>query len=241
MLALKLGQNIGGIANRNSFSNVYSLNFAGVDDYVNLNSAVGVIGTIRATLSAWAKLEDVGTDNTSIFKYYVDGSNQVTIIYLSSTNQFKFMYKAGGTVTQVLVSAGSIEGDGNFHHYAITYDVGAAELKAYIDGSQVGTTQTSFGTWSGTISVFELGRNSLAGTGYWIGQIDEIALFNAAKSSSDISSIYNGGKPNDLVGYSNLVGYWRNEEGSGTTIADASTNSNSGTLVNGTAFSRLVP
>ena len=57
MLALKLGHNIGGIANRNSFSNLYSLLFDGVDDYVNLSDARGEIDVQIGTFSAWAKLE----------------------------------------------------------------------------------------------------------------------------------------------------------------------------------------
>lgn len=240
MLALKLGKSIGGIANRNTFSNLYSLRFAGVDDYVNLNSAASTVDVSRGTISVWARLQAV-SDNTPIFKFYTNSNNQATIIYLHSTNQFKFMYKAAGTNTQVIESAGSIEGDGNFHHFAMTWNVGGNEFKAYVDGVQFGSTQTTFGTWSGTPSVFELGRNGLSGTGYWIGDIDEFSLFNVAKTGTEIEAIYNSGIPNNLVGESNLSGYWRNEEGSGTTIADGSTNSNSGTLVNGTAFSTDVP
>jgi len=240
MLALRLGQSIGASSSPVTFSNIYSLSFAGVDDYVNLNSAASIVDVSRGTISAWAKLSNV-SDNTPIFKFYTNSNNQATIIYLHSSNEFKFMYKAAGTNTQVITSAGSIEGDGNFHHFAFTWNVGGNEFKAYIDGSQVGTTQTTFGTWSGTPSVFELGRNGLSGTGYWIGNIDEIGLFNAAKTSGDIVSIYNSGTVTDLSEDTNLVGYWRNEEGSGTTIADGSTNSNSGTLVNGTTFSTDVP
>ena len=240
MLALKLGQSIGGIANRNSFSNLYSLNFAGVDDYVNLNSAASTFDLSDGTISVWAKLDSV-SDNTPIFKFYVNANNQVTIIYLHSTNEFKFMMKRGGVNTQVIVTAGSIENDGEFHHYSLTWSVSGGKFIAYIDGSQVGTTQTSFGTWSGTPTVFELGRNGLSGTGYWIGQIDELSTFTTAKTTLEIASIYNSGIPSDLSGEAGLIGYWRNEEGSGTSIADSSTNSNTGTLVNGTSFSRVVP
>mgnify|MGYP003134535431 CR=1 FL=1 len=240
MLALRLGQSIGAGNSPVGFSNLYSLRFAGVDDYVNLNSASSVIDVTKGAISVWAKL-DVVSDNTPIFKFYTNSNNQATIIYLHSSKEFKFMYKAAGTNTQVITSAGSIEGDGNFHHFAMTWDVSASRFFAYLNGSQVGTTQTTFGTWSGTPSVFELGRNGLSGTGYWIGYMDEIAIFDEAQSTLEIATIYNSGVPTDLSGENDLVGYWRNEEGSGTTIADGSTNSNSGTLVNGTAFSTDVP
>jgi len=241
MLALRLGGSLViGSSIVESFTNKYSLIFAGVDDYVNLNSAASSVDVQAGTISVWAKLENV-SDNTPIFKFYTNSNNQATIIYLHSSNEFKFMYKAAGTNTQVIHTAGSIEGDGNWHHFAMTWNVIGNKLLAYIDGQQVGTTQTTFGTWSGTPSVFELGRNGLSGTGYWIGKLDEISLFSLQLDTAGIQAIYNLGTPTDLSGESGLIGYWRNEEGTGTTIADSSTNSNSGTLVNGTTFSTDVP
>ena len=238
MLALKLGLNIGGTANRNTFSNLYSLDYDGVDDYVNLSSAVGVVSVSRGTFSAWVKLETTSI-NAPVFKYYVNSNNQITIIYLHSSNQIKFMYKAAGTNTQVQ-AATVIEGAG-YAHVAMTWDVSSNQLKAYLNGQQFGTTQTTFGTWSGTATVLHLGHNALSGSDFWKGNIDEFAIFNRAKTNAEILSIYNNGKPSNLVGATHLVGYWRNEEGSGTTIADHSGNGNSGTLINGTTFSNIVP
>ena len=239
MLALKLGNNIGGNANRNSFSNVFSLDYDGVDDYVDLSSAKAELDVAKGTFSAWVKLETTSI-NAPVFKYYVNSNNQITIIYLHSSNQIKFMYKAAGTNTQVQAST-SIENDGRFHHVALTWNVDSNRLLAYIDGVQFGTTQTGFGTWSGTPSVFHLGHNALSGSDFWKGNIDEVAVFDEEKSTSQIVEIYNNGKPSNLVGAADLVGYWRNEEGAGTTIADQSGQGNAGTLINGTTFSTDVP
>ena len=66
--------------------------------------------------------------------------------------------------------------------------------------------------------------------------IDDIAIFDAALTSSDISNIYNSGAPKDESSRANLVGYWRmNENGN-----DSSSNSNNLT-VNGATFTRNVP
>ena len=238
MLALKLGLNLGGTANRNTFSNLYSLDYDGVDDYVNLSSAVGVVDVARGTFSAWVKLETTSI-NAPVFKYYVNSNNQITIIYLHSSNQIKFMYKAAGTNTQVQ-AATVIEG-GAYAHVAMTWDVSGNQFKAYLNGQQFGSTQTNFGTWSGTATVLHLGHNALSGSDFWKGNIDEFAIFDEEKNSAAISAIYNGGKPSNLVGESDLVGYWRNEEGSGTTIGDQSGQGNSGTLITGTTFSTDVP
>ena len=73
------------------------------------------------------------------------------------------------------------------------------------------------------------------------GNIDEFSVFSSALSASDISDVYNSGAPTDLASTSGLVGYWRMEEGSGTSVADSSSNGNTATLVNGTAFDSDTP
>ena len=73
--------------------------------------------------------------------------------------------------------------------------------------------------------------------------MDEIALFNSELSSSDVTSIYNSGGPDDLASLS-PVGWWRmgdNNSGSGTTITDQGSGGNDGTLTNGPTFSTDVP
>ena len=63
-----------------------------------------------------------------------------------------------------------------------------------------------------------------------------------------VTAIYNSGVPTDLTSdsgnYDNsgdLIGYWRMEENTGTSIADSSTNSNTATLTNGPTFSTDTP
>ena len=79
----------------------------------------------------------------------------------------------------------------------------------------------------------------MANNFYYEGKIDEVALWNSDQSSN-ISTIYNGGTPNDLSSLSPLT-WWRFEEGSGTTAIDSGTGGNNGTLINGTAYSTDVP
>ena len=73
------------------------------------------------------------------------------------------------------------------------------------------------------------------------GKLDEFALYNSTLSASDITAIYNSGAPANQAGDSNLVAYWRMEEGAGTSIGDSSSNSNTATLTNGPTFSTDTP
>ena len=84
------------------------------------------------------------------------------------------------------------------------------------------------------------GHNHLRG-----GLVDDVAVWSAAIDSDGIAVIYNSGKvglnllaaSGNYDNQSDLEGWWRFEEGSGTSIADSSSNSNTGTLVNSPSFS----
>ena len=57
-------------------------------------------------------------------------------------------------------------------------------------------------------------------------------VYDNEKDASWVSSVYDGSTNYDHTGASNLVGYWKFNEGSGTTVEDLSTNNNNGLLTN---------
>ena len=93
-----------------------------------------------------------------------------------------------------------------------------------------GATETT-ATWSSTggdSPIYFGGYNIPAGyTAGWACGLDEVAIFDEVKS---IGTLYTGTKPSDLQNESGLVGYWRFEEGGGTTVEDLSGNGNHGTF-----------
>ena len=114
------------------------------------------------------------------------------------------------------------------------------ELKAYVNGTQVGSTVGSLGTFSGTIDDMDLGRNPADGA-YFKGQIDEVSIWT---SVMNITTLYNGGKRRKLTAVSDLditklAAYYPMEEGSGTTTNDKTTNRNHGNLNNTPTWTAL--
>ena len=83
--------------------------------------------------------------------------------------------------------------------------------------------------------------NDTSDHNFYHGLLDEVGIFNAALTSGNVSSIYNDGVPNNISAMSNLIGYWKFEEGSGTTVADDSSNSNNGGLGNAWSWSTDTP
>jgi hypothetical protein len=50
--------------------------------------------------------------------------------------------------------------------------------------------------------------------------LDEVAIYKGVKDSDFIRSVYNGGTNHNHTGTSNLIAYWRFNEGSGTSLKD---------------------
>ena len=74
---------------------------------------------------------------------------------------------------------------------------------------------------------------------YFKGQIDEVAIWDVALSTADVTALYNSGiglkASVDTGNYDksgDLVGYWQFNEGTGSALTDNTSNSNNGTLNN---------
>ena len=217
----------------NDINNIYSLDFDGVDDYVNL----GVTGMSAAkntgSISAWIKLNTVSASG-NIFRMQVDANNSIFVFYHAGDNELRAVYKAGGT-TNLAVTTDAIEGDGLWHHVASTWNH-TGNVVLYLDGVAKQTTAIS-GTFTGSIGSANIGANTTGG-GFWNGKIDEVGLYNAELTSDNVKDIYNEGFPKGQGGTS-LIGWWKMGDGddNGTVIATYPTivdvtGNNNGTMTN---------
>ena len=221
----------------NSFNNIYSTHFDGVDDYVSLGvtgmSAVKNTGSI----SAWFKLESTGASG-DIMRLFEDSNNNIRIFYHNPSAELRCAYKAGGTTT-LAVLTDVIEADGNWHHVSGTWD-SSGSLSIYLDGT-LKQANTISGTFTGSFSAAAIGNNAEGG-GFWKGNIDEVVLFNKTLSGTEVSNLYNNGLPFNPKPLDNMKGYWKMGDGgivgnpiaTFPTIVDE-TGNNNGTMTNMTS------
>jgi hypothetical protein len=219
------------------FSSLYSVLLNGSTQYINADTVVENIKFEKGTYSMWIKFNGATSINANFLKASVNGSNQISIAYINSTSKFRFTYKGGGELQKAEVTT-SEESAGNWTHLAMTWDTSADELKGYVNGSQVGGTQSSLGVFEGTIDKCYFGKNTLADNSYFKGYIDEISIFDEV---INMSNLYDSGTPIDVSALSDLVGYWKMEEGTGTSTADSSGTGSTGTLVNTPIWSSTTP
>ena len=223
------------------YANRYSLAFNGTDEYVEINAAGNDMAPATAgTISMWAIMEAT-TGSATLIRGGVSAdpiTNEIFIFWHNSADQIRFVYKAGGTTKRIDWDATDLNHSA-WIHFAMTWSAGDDELKAYINGTQVGSTIGSLGTFSGTINDMDLGRNPADGA-YFKGQMDEVSIWT---SVMDISELYNGGVRRNVefsgLDSTKLAAYYQFEEGAGTTTADESGNGNTGNLNNTPTWTAL--
>lgn len=225
-----------------AFSNTYSVEFDGTDDYVALGNSSDLAPS-NITVSLWFKAS--GTVGTFNYLFAREGAlyGSYMLRYTSSNKFNGFLGFASNQYNGDITSSSTFTLT-DWHHVALTYD--QTNIKLYVDGVEEYsaaetraidyTPSTSYGTDNTYI-----GKGTFADNAE--GLIDEVAIFNSALSGSDITAIYNSGTPDDLTSYS-PVGWWRmgdNDGGTGTTITDQGSGGNNGTLISGPTFSTTVP
>jgi hypothetical protein len=219
------------------FTNNFSLEFDGLDDYVELNSPSSIQSlTSEITISFWIKAPRVFNTN-----YYTPASKGE---YAAVGSQWSIRVNTAnarntsGGIFSVFPNANAITDnssvvfptpvdDNQWHHMMFVND--GTDLKVYIDG-QLDATGTGRGRtlYDGNRSL-KLGKlTNTSSTGLLQGNLDEVAIFGTALGLSDAQTIYNGGVPNNISSLS-PVSWWRFEEGSGTTAKDSGSGGNDGT------------
>ena len=216
------------------FTNTYSFVFDGVDDRIQLSS--DFVASAEFTLSFWMKPVAV-TGNGNIFPIgtFPDNQNhvrlaQIGVIYL----------KVQGVLC--LFNEGVVGGGANnlvlneWQHISFIRD-SSNIITCYRNGAIFGATVTN----SGTLTLNSIGR-VIANTFGFQGGLDEIAFWDSDQTSN-LSTIYNGGAPNDLASLSPLRWYRMGDsatwDGSDWTLADQGSGGVNGTSVNMTESDRV--
>ncbi len=211
-----------------------SLKFDGVNDYVLLGTpnALTQLGTGSYTIEAWVKTSNssrqciVGNYN---YNSTPDPNTQAWILELYSSGNLRMYVNGTGCNSDAAYAVS----DGKWHHVAGVRNSATNSVYMYVDGKLIfsdigGVSGTGFTVSNNTL----IGSNPCTG-GYalpFAGNIDEVRIWNSVRTEDQIkSNMYK-----ELIGNeAGLVGYYKMNEGSGSSVTDYSPNSNNGTLTNG--------
>lgn len=201
--------------------NVYSMEFDGADDYVNLGNGVSFEYTNSFSYSFWVKPEAISGVKYLYSKY--DSGRGILIYYNSAGASTSaaisldlYNTNSGSTATRkrITTATGNILTKNVWSNIVITYDGSGlgSGIELYKDGASQTVTVTQDNLQNNTIVNTENAYlGSYNGTGsFFPGNLDEVAIFNYALSARQIKQdIYEGttagGKTADLNNISNLT------------------------------------
>jgi len=220
-----------------------ALNFDGVDDYVNMGD-VNNMGTSDFSLEAWVKItlgSDAATSwyepviakwdfgvNRPGYQLGMAGSKD-------TTNVGKAIFSLGrtGYVNGYDLKGTSLINDGQWHHLVGVVDKDSY-VKIYVDGVQQNSVSISDPTYNEDNSKSLKIGGSSDGWGFPNGLIDEVRIYNYARTPDEIALDYNAGFAAKAGGTYDFnqgqVGYWGMDEGAGQYANDGSGNNNNGRL-----------
>ncbi|HRI12512.1 MAG TPA: immunoglobulin domain-containing protein [Verrucomicrobiota bacterium] len=217
----------------------YALQLDGVDDYAIVRDSPALRLSNQFTIEFWFKPATFakGT-NYLLGRTSPDTSRQAAVIFgYTASNRVEF-YGRGYSGADPRPNSALYLPDIGWHHIAYTYDGG--NWSGYLDGAQVFSVARVFSLstapndWLVGTAVTNVNRSNLAGA------FDEIRLWNVGRTAAQIQEAMHRQLFGNETG---LVGYWRLDEGGGTTASDATGHGATATLVNGPAWplSTVVP
>jgi len=204
------------------------------------------LGTKSFTVSFWGKPLDY-TYPKAVFPLldgnapYTDGAGHegwsISDNYTASGVNISFNDGTNRVTSTLTFNSGSQPPDllNNWTHFVYVFNRTTNQVTAYINGT-LQNSNVDISSVTGSISNtsnLKIGY----GTGWKThGFIDEFKIYPYAHTADQVLQDYNqyansiGGGSSSLS--NGLVGYWKMDESSGTSVADASGNGNNGTLTN---------
>jgi hypothetical protein len=231
-----IGFGQGAVVGVTPFSNTKSIELNGIDDYVDCGTDAS-LNITNISISAWIKTSGGSGFDAILTADSPNGSYRRYQLGLNHTTGFLSFYFWNPSNVLKSITGTTVVNDANWHQVMVVND--GTNLKLYVDGvldnsntngdtiRTAGTTTTAIGSIYGSNFFF-------------LGNIDEVAVWNSDQSAN-VSTIYNGGVPNDLTSLSPLS-WWRCGDGdTSPTLTDNGSGGNNGTMTNFTTFSTDVP
>ena len=209
--------------------------FDGVNDYVQMPT--DFIPNSKFSINFWFK--PIKNNWNGVI---LDASNGGYYFFIDAKqSQIRFWFEDKDD-RDIQLSVNYTFNKNQWYHIVAVGRFGYSTHQLYINGALAGT----YNRWVSSKPSFKTPRLGKQRQGYGTGHtpfegaLDEFAIWNVPLNSSNVAALYNSGDGLDASinsgNYSkanNLIGYWKIDEGAGTTIYDETGNNYNGSLING--------
>ncbi len=180
-----------------------ALDFDGSDDYIDMDTFSSTSGSY--TFNMW--VNSSRADETLDYLFDSESGRFVLGFFTNTSGQIGFFDGSWKNF-------GSAPNDGKWHHLSFVFDGSNSTAELYVDGVQFGSSQSySSKNIGGNIA---LGTYHSGGSSTYKGQIDEVKIYDYARTPAEIHEDMNGSP----------LAYWKFDEGYGTTVNDSMGNYN---------------
>lgn len=180
-------------------NNVYSMEFDGINDFIDVGNDSSLSPTSQLSVSAWVK--DTGTSAGTfpcIIGNVSASANNGGFILAKNLNKWKFYLDTTGNSGWAVAESNETVVINSWQHLCVTWD--GSTVIMYLNGQAQTTTASASQIVYNADTETVIGEYR-AGTDYFGGKIDEVALFDTALTEEKVQSIYNAtetGKTADL-------------------------------------------
>jgi len=228
-IGVPFGVNAGG--GGGGFAFEASIRFDGSNDFINTGGGSSdcwnPYDNTNWTMSWWMKCETGATrfknNGTVIVTNYASTSSnpQMVVQTVNATGGSKFTMRLpflnGSIQSYKSFTSSYVITNANcqaWNHYAIvvTQNSGGStqDIEIFFNGSSVDTGSVDYGNYAIAAPSMAIGsRNPTSSFQPWEGFLSEVALWEEALSSSEISNIYNSGSGANAAKFGIIKGYYR--------------------------------
>ncbi|NOY69782.1 MAG: hypothetical protein GXP53_09910 [Deltaproteobacteria bacterium] len=207
-----------------------ALDLDGIDDFVSVNDTATLDLSSSGTLEAWIKVSTFSDNATIIAKGDSAADEAYVLKFGAGADNKKLVLTVNdGTNSDTVTSTSELMLH-KWYHVAGTWDntAGTSDLVIYINGisDNTGDCRRNAQNASGKLRI---GARYATVANPFTGSIDEVRVWNTARSASDIQ--------NNLClklsgAETGIVAYWRFDHKAGNKCTDFSDNQSNGTMTN---------
>lgn len=211
---------------KEALQGVYVVSLGGAD-YIETPTFQGIAGGAQRTMEAWIKTDKSTATTTLILSWGINANREKWDMRINA-GKLRIEYSGGG------VNGTATINDGQWHHVAVVMSA-SLDIELYVDGALDGSGAAN-GIISSTANNFNIGRSTGQPDRHFSGLISDVRIWSVARTASEIADNKDVRLEGNETG---LAGYWKLNDGSGTSASDSGTANHTGNFVGNPIWEKI--
>ncbi|MFH0895707.1 MAG: LamG-like jellyroll fold domain-containing protein [Bacteroidota bacterium] len=214
------------LVNVATFAQNFALDLDAVNDKIGVANSTSINPSAALTVEAWINAD---LWKSSVWAGTIVGKQATSpdrgyCLTAGEGGKAEFTVSIGGIWVSATTPA--VMGLNSWYHVAGVFD--GSTIKVYING-ELQVSNPAVGVISTSSNTMYIGENPTWTGRYFDGTVDEVRIWNVARTQSEIQTNFIAELTLPQTG---LVAYYKMNENTGTSVGDATGNGNTGTMLN---------